>query len=264
MERYVISGGRPGYERLLLLARNRWPDTRDLLARAGVGAGMRCVDVGCGGGEVTIELARLAAPGGVAIGIDMDEVKLALAREAAAERGVTNVEFRALNVNDWDEQLSYDVVYSRFLLQHVNRPVDLLRRMWAAVSPSGVIIVEDSDHDGLYCHPPNDGFTFFKRAFCETLDRAGGDHLTGRKLYSYFVNVGIPDPQVSVVQPLHIAGEGKILSLVTLDATSAAILELGVATQDELNVAREHLASFTSDPHSLIAGPRNFQVWARR
>src|SRR6185437_8663648 len=118
MERYVIRGGRAGYERLQLLARDRWPDTRALLTRAGVGAGMRCIDLGCGGGEVTFELARLVAPDGTVIGVDMDEIMLGLARDVAAERGITNVEFRALNVNAWDEPATYDVVFSRFLLQH--------------------------------------------------------------------------------------------------------------------------------------------------
>lgn len=47
--RYVIRGGRAGYDRLLLLARESWPDTAALFSRAGIGAGMTCVDLGCGG-----------------------------------------------------------------------------------------------------------------------------------------------------------------------------------------------------------------------
>ena len=144
MERYVIGGGQAGYDRLQVLSRDRWPTTRALFARAGVGAGMRCVDLGCGGGEVTFELATLVVPEGAVVGVDMDEVKLALAREAAAARGITNVEFRALNVNAWDEPATYDFVYCRFLLQHLRQPVALLRRMWAAVRPGGVIAVEDA------------------------------------------------------------------------------------------------------------------------
>jgi ubiquinone/menaquinone biosynthesis C-methylase UbiE len=100
VERYVIRGGQAGYERLLLLARDRWPDTAALFARAGLSPGMTCVDLGCGGGEVTFEIARLVAPRGSAVGVDMDEIKLDLARQAAAARGLGNVEFRALNVND--------------------------------------------------------------------------------------------------------------------------------------------------------------------
>ena len=96
-------------------------------------SGMRCLDLGCGGGEVTFDLALLAGPAGSVTGVDMDADKLALARKSAQERGIANVGFRSGNVNDWDEPDTYDFVYCRFLLQHLARPVDLLRRMWAAV-----------------------------------------------------------------------------------------------------------------------------------
>lgn len=104
---------------------------------------MRCLDLCCGGGQVTLEIARLVAPAGSAVGVDMDEIKLALARQTAADDGLVNVEFRQLDVGQWDEPDSYDAVYSRFLLQHLDAPVDLLRRMWAAVRPRGVLIVEE-------------------------------------------------------------------------------------------------------------------------
>jgi 2-polyprenyl-3-methyl-5-hydroxy-6-metoxy-1,4-benzoquinol methylase len=96
VERYVIRGGKEGYERLLLLSRDRWPDTAALLERPGLARGMRCVDLGCGGGAVTMEIARLVAPVGSVAGVDMDEIKLGLARQAAAARGLGNVEFRPL------------------------------------------------------------------------------------------------------------------------------------------------------------------------
>ena len=75
MERYVLRGGRWGYERLQLLARVRRADTAELLRRAGLRPGLRCLDLGCGGGEVTFELARLAGPSGSVVGIDLDEVR---------------------------------------------------------------------------------------------------------------------------------------------------------------------------------------------
>ena len=119
MERYVLRGGRWGYERLQMLARVRRADTLELLRRVGLRPGMRCLDLGCGGGEVTFEIAQLVRPGGSVVGIDMDEVKLALARKAADEQDLSNVEFRAANVNDWAEPDAYDLVYGRFLLQRL-------------------------------------------------------------------------------------------------------------------------------------------------
>jgi len=260
---YVLRGGQPGYDRLLLLARERWADTRALLERAGISPGMRCIDIGCGGGEVTMEIARMVAPGGTVLGVDMDEVKLALARQAAAERGLGNVEFTALDVGDWDEPSGYDAVYTRFLLHHLSQVDSLLRRMWAALSEGGVLVVEDADFDGWCCDPPNEGFELFLDAYQRVLARRGGDHATGRKLYRSFLAAGIPHPEIKLVQPVH-RGEAKTLAWSTLDATADAIVSEGIATRDQITAALGSLRGFTDDPSTLICGPRVFQLWSRR
>jgi ubiquinone/menaquinone biosynthesis C-methylase UbiE len=264
MERYVIRGGQEGYDRLLVLHRERWPDSLSLLTRAGIEPGMECMDLGCGGGEVTLELATMVAPNGRAIGIDMDPVKLELGRQAARDRGITNVNFTRLNANEWDEPGSYNPVYSRFLLQHLSRPLDLLERMWNAVRPGGLLIVEDADHDGWYCHPPNRGFEFFVRTFNKAIDQSGGDHTFGRKLYESFLRIGVPDPVVSLVQSARASGEAKQIPWLTLRATKDAIVSEGIATSDEVDRALDDLARFAENPSSLIGAPRFFQVWSRR
>jgi SAM-dependent methyltransferase len=263
MTGYVLSGGRPGYDRLAVLARDRWPDTRALLGRAGLSAGMRCIDVGCGGGAVTLEMARLVAPGGTVVGVDADEVKIGLARQVAAERQLGNVEFLALDVRDWAEPGGFDVVYSRFLLQHLSEPASLLRRMWAAVAGDGVLIVEDADFDGWCCDPPNEGLDFFLGSYRRVLARRGGDHAIGRKLRRYFLAAEIPDPQVRLVQPVH-QGEARTLAWSTLQAVGDAILAERLATADELAAALASLRQLTDDPDALICGPRVFQLWSRR
>ena len=61
-------------------ASKRWPatgaDTAALLSRASISAGMRCVDLGCGGGAVTLEIAALVGLSGRVTGVDFDEIKL--------------------------------------------------------------------------------------------------------------------------------------------------------------------------------------------
>jgi 2-polyprenyl-3-methyl-5-hydroxy-6-metoxy-1,4-benzoquinol methylase len=263
-ERYVIRGGREGYDRLLVLARKRWPDTLALFQRAGLAAGMKCLDVGCGGGAVSLEMARLVTPGGVVVGVDMDGVKLALARQAAAERHIRNVEFRELNVNDWNEPDAYDAVFSRALLQHLSQPVDLLRRMWAGVRPGGLLIVEDADFDGWCCDPPNAAFDFFVRTFKEVAQRNGGDATLGRKLHRYFLQAGIPASHFSVVQSVHASGEEKTLPLSTLQLSGEAIISAGIADREEIDRALASLGEFINDPGTVVSGPRMFQAWARR
>jgi ubiquinone/menaquinone biosynthesis C-methylase UbiE len=264
VERYVLRGGRWGYERLQLLARVRRADTAELLRRAGLRPGLRCLDLGCGGGEVTFELARLAGPSGSVVGIDLDEVELALARKAAAEQDLPNVEFRAANVNDWDEPDAYDLVYSRFLLQHLSQPAELLQRMWAAVRSGGVIAVEDADFGGLFCYPENDGFDFYRRRIPRVFELNGGDAATGRKLYWYFLQAGVPHPEVRLVQGFGATPDGKALTVSTLEAAADAIVTAGLATAEEVAAAIADLAAFAADPATVVSEPRVFQLWARR
>lgn len=263
VERYVIRGGQLGYDRLQILARARWPETAALFGRAGLAPGMSAVDLGCGGGNVTLEIAALVAPASV-VGIDMDDVKLALARDAAATRGLANVRFQAMNLNDWHEDAAYGVVYTRFVLQHLAQPVEMLRRMWEAVRPGGVLIVEDADFDGWACHPSRPEFDFFTRTYAEVIRRAGGDHSIGRKLYAYFLEAAIGKPEIKVIQPVYIEGEAKSLPWTTLDATADLIVAESVASRDEVETALHDLERSTNDPRFLITGPRIFQLWCRR
>jgi SAM-dependent methyltransferase len=263
-DRYVLRGGQQGFNRLILLARARWPDTLSLLQRAGIGPGVRCVDIGCGGGEVTFELARLVGPTGHVTGIERDGVKVELARQAVSERKVPNVDLRQMDAVDWSDPGTHDLVYSRLLLRHLRAPVDLLRRMWAGVRPGGVIAVEDADHDGWCCDPPNAGFDFFVRTYREVLQHNGGDPTIGRKLHRYFSDAGIPSPQLHVAQPVLFDGEAKSLAWTTLEASTEAIAAAGLATRAEIAAQLASLAEFTQDPTTLISGPRFFQAWSRR
>jgi ubiquinone/menaquinone biosynthesis C-methylase UbiE len=264
LARYVIRGGREGYERLQVLQRARWPDTRDLFERVGVTAGMRCVDLGCGGGEVTFELARLVGPSGHVTGIDMDDVKLKLARESKNAQAVRNVELRSVDVAGWNEPGAYDLVYCRFLLEHVSKPVDLLRRMWAAVAPGGAIAVEATDFDAQFCEPPNEAFEQHRRLYCAVAERRGGDPIAGRKMFRYFIDAGVPRPHVRIVQGVDSEGEAKSLALLTFQAVAGAVVEEGLATAEEVEATLAGLEAFTADPQTLLSQPRNFQVWRRR
>jgi ubiquinone/menaquinone biosynthesis C-methylase UbiE len=161
---------------------------------------MRCIDLGCGSGDVTFDIAALIGDGGHVTGLDMDEVKISLAAETAGQQGLTNVRFEVANVNDWQDSPVYDFVYCRFLLQHLRRPLDLLRKMWASVRPGGVLAVEDTDFDGKFCHPPNDAFEFYVRNYVAVIRAHGGDPMIGRKLRAYFAEAGITTPELNLTQ----------------------------------------------------------------
>jgi SAM-dependent methyltransferase len=264
MERYAIRGGRAGYDRLRVLAAVRRDSTLELFRLAGLRSGMRCVDLGCGSGDVTFEMASLTGPGGSAVGIDMDQAKLELAREVAQQRGLVNVSFELVDVNRWQGAAEFDFVYSRFLFQHLAHPVDLLRRMWEAVRPGGMLAVEDSDLEGLFCDPDNDGFKFYVRVVAEVISANGGDPGCARRLVRYFREVGIADPAVRMLQSVNLGGDAKAMPLLTLEAIADSVVSAGLASASDVESAIGELAAFTTDPESTVSDPRIFQVWAGR
>lgn len=264
MDPYAIHDRPGGYERLRALARMAQAPTAALLERAGVGPGMRCLDLGCGGGAVTLELARMVGPDGRVTGIDADAAVLELGRADAAREGYANVEFVAGDVLDALDSASFDIVCCRLLLHHVSRPAELLRRMWDAVAPGGAIVVEDADFDGLFCDPPNDGFELFRQLYPRVVARLGGDAAVGRKLHRYFLDAGIPAPRMSVLQRADVDGEAKRLALWTLEATAEASRAEGLASAEAIDAAVASLAEFTSREGTLISQPRLFQLWSRR
>jgi ubiquinone/menaquinone biosynthesis C-methylase UbiE len=264
LARYVIRGGKEGYERLQVLHRSRWPDTAELFQRVGVGPGMRCLDLGCGGGDVTFELARLVGPTGHVTAVDMDEVKLDLAREAAVARELSNVDLRLANVAEWSEIAAYDLVYCRFLLEHLSEPVNVLRRMWTGVAPGGSIAVEATDFDGQFGEPRNEAFEAHERLYRAVAERRGGDPTAGRKMFRLFLEAGIPHPTIRLVQAVDSEGEAKTLATLTLEAVADAVVEEKIATAEEFDATLAGLEAFVADPETLVAGPRIFQLWRRR
>jgi len=97
---------------------------------------MKCVDVGCGGGDVTRELARRVTPAGRAVGIDRDTTKLAIAREEARDAGVA-VDYREGDVLTLELAPECDVVYVRFVLTHLGDPEAATARMPPACAREG-------------------------------------------------------------------------------------------------------------------------------
>src|SRR5260370_31614254 len=91
---YALRGGKEGKDRLDLLARVMLPTTVQLLDRVGLGRGMKCLDVGCGGGHVTRLMAGIVGPEGRAIRNDTYGTILPLARKDAETAKVANVEFQ--------------------------------------------------------------------------------------------------------------------------------------------------------------------------
>jgi SAM-dependent methyltransferase len=259
---YVIRGGIEGRERLRILARVMAPTTNSLLDRLGDLTGARCLDAGCGGGDVTRELARRAGPGGYAIGVDLDETKLALCRDESA--ALPNVEFRAARIGKDDIAGPFDVVYSRFLLTHLTDPGAALRQFHQVLTAGGLIAIEDIDFSGYVAHPFSAAHRRYADLYRQVVRLRGADPDIGPRLPSLLLQHGFRDVGVSAVQPMGLSGEVKLMAPITVESISEAVVGAGLASQDEMTALARELYADAANPETLAGNPRVVQTWARK
>src|SRR5215471_14751738 len=179
---YVIRGGVEDRERLRLLSAVMGPSTRALLAEVGIATGSACLDLGCGGGDVTFELARALSPGGRVLGVDLDEVTVDMARREAEERHVSNVAFEVQDVVEGEPGEQFDVVYARFLLSHLSDPLGLIDAVHRYTRPDGVVIVEDIDFRGHFAEPACRALQRFVELYTNSVEARGADPNIGPRL----------------------------------------------------------------------------------
>jgi ubiquinone/menaquinone biosynthesis C-methylase UbiE len=117
-----------------------WPLALRMTAVAQVGDAQRVLDVGCGIGDPTLQVAVLVGPHGRVLGIDLVEDMLATARERAVALGLGHVEFRAGDVTSMQlAPQSFDAVLGRWSLIYVADVAGVLRRLREALVPGGWI-----------------------------------------------------------------------------------------------------------------------------
>ena len=209
-------------------------------------------------------VARLVGPSGVVVGIDMDAVKIELAKQDARDQAVDHVEFRSGDAAALDARDEYDAEYAWLLLTHLAEPEATLQRMIAAVKPDGVVIVEDLDHSRSSRTRSVLRWIATSRSTTKSPGDEGAIRRSARNCRGMLRRAGLDDVQLRLTQPIFMAGPAKRINQLTLENVQEAILAEGVTTADEIDAIMTELEAFTEDPDTIVVFPRFFQVFGRR
>jgi SAM-dependent methyltransferase len=146
--------------------------------------GTEVLDVGCGPGTITIDIATRVAPGRV-VGLDAASDAVDAARAAAEADGVTNLDLAVGDVYALDhEDDSFDVVH------HLSDPVAALREMRRVCRPGGVVAARDSVYRAMSWHPADPALDRWLAVYCAVAEANGGDPDAGRLLRSWALDAG--------------------------------------------------------------------------
>jgi 2-polyprenyl-3-methyl-5-hydroxy-6-metoxy-1,4-benzoquinol methylase len=155
-------------------------------------AGLDLLDVGCGPGTLTVDLARRVAPGRV-VAIDAVEAPLAEARRHA-EAADIDIAFEVGDVYALAAAGgSFDVVHAHQVLQHLTDPVAALREMARVTRPGGLIAVRDVDYAATTWFPANTGLERWLDLYDRVARRNEAEPDAGRRLLSWAHAAGLRD-----------------------------------------------------------------------
>lgn len=183
-------------ERLIAQASMFRSATQALLHDAGIGPGMRVLDLGCGVGDVSLLLAEMVGPDGDVVGVDRDPRALALARSRAAD--VSHLSFAECDVREVGVAVPFDAVVGRLVLLYVGDPVSAIRRAADYVRPGGIVAFQDLDFTIM----PSPSWPFSPLlAQCggwidATFRAAGMEMHMGLKYRHLFLRAGLPEPRL--------------------------------------------------------------------
>ncbi|MBO1413362.1 class I SAM-dependent methyltransferase [Streptomyces sp. FH025] len=227
--------------------------------RLGIGAGMRCWEVGAGGPSVPLGLAERVGPSGSVVATDID---------VSWTRGIANgvIEVHTHDVaSDPPPAGSFDLVHARLVLVHVADRAEALRRMVRALKPGGWLLLEDADPalQPLLC-PDESGpeqrlANRLRSGFRTLMAGRGADLSYGRTLPRVLREAGLAGVEADAYFPIT-SPACAVLEDATVRQIRHLLVERGLATDEEIE---RHLAAVASGRLDLATAPM-ISAWGRR
>jgi SAM-dependent methyltransferase len=223
--------------------------------------GLRLLDVGCGPGTLTVDLARHVAPGHV-VGIDVvpGVVAEAEAHAQSSRDGEANVSFLVGDFRDVavPGATGFDVVHAHQVLQHLRDPVGALREMGRLARPGGLVAARDGDFSASVVMPPDPAFDRWLGIYLGVTRRNGAEANAGRNMLSWARAAGFDDVRYSTSTWTFATPEERAwwadlwAERVTASSLAEQAVSYGIATQQELEGIAAAFRRWGATPDAII------------
>lgn len=202
--------------------------------------GSDVLDIGCGPGTITVDIAARVAPGRV-VGIDAANDAIEAAQRAADEAGASNLEVRVADVYALDlPDASFDVVHAHQVLQHLTDPVAALREMRRVCRPGGVVAARDGIYRAMSWFPAAPGLDRWLSLYCEVAEGNGGEPDAGSRLLAWARAAEFREVQCSASAWCYASADERAwwgslwADRITGSRFGDQAVERGLATRDDL------------------------------
>ena len=240
-------------------------------------SGTKVLDVGCGPGPITLDVAKKVNPGSV-VGIDLGNKMIQKARESTENSQVKNVTFQVGDASSLEfSEDTFDVAYSLNMLVFHRDPVKALQEQKRVTKRGGWVLAGIGDWGAQVIYPPCPAWEKVYESFAHLNDPSDENIFLhgnlGREVVALFKKAGFEEIKVEgYVVPAMCVYQGsehfeychKILR-VPLDVEGALsplmkklhekLKGLGVLDEETLLSAQGEVEAWSKDPHAFFAEP---------
>jgi ubiquinone/menaquinone biosynthesis C-methylase UbiE len=242
--------------------------TETLFRRAGLSPGMRVLDIGCGGGDVSMLVAGLVGPSGQVLGIDRSAEAVAAAQRRAAAAGARHVAFAVADLDRFRAEAPFDAMVGRFVLMYLPDPAATLRALLASLRSGGVAAFQEMEMRMARGYPDAPLFERCIDWYASAIECAGFDSAMGGKLFASFRAAGFAAPQAIAATRIEGGPEspGYRLMAENVRTMLPMLVRHGVVTAAEVGVASlaERLRREAVEGGRCLMFPLLIGTWARK
>lgn len=216
--------------------------------------GMRVLDVGCGTGSISKDMARIVGPSGYVIGIDNTERFIESGKQSYFD--VSNLSLVNTDLFDFEPQEKFDLITAARMLQWLKNPIEALLKMKSLLKTGGTISILDYNHNELEWDPePPQSMKEFYRTFLKWRQDAGMNNGIANDLSGYMKKIGMTEIEVINSDELYQRHRSDFTSKVGIwskVASSTQMVQEGYLDNDlRLLAIREYDAWVRNDAISM-------------
>ena len=227
--------------------------TQHFLEDIGLCSGMRVLDVGSGVGDVALMAARMVAPEGKVVGIDLDESALQIARRRADEEELDNLRFETCKFQDYEPANLFDAAVGRCVLLHQHDPVMALAKVKTLVRPGGIVAFQEPWFSRGFSFPAMPLFEEIIGWLHNSVRASGLDADIGLRLAPIFSSASLPSPKLTFEMLVDCSPSSELWQFVadTVRSLSPRLEQLGIVESGQFET--DELAARLSREQANLA-----------
>jgi len=209
--------------------------------------------------DMNVMNAWFALRTGSAVGTEIEESQVAIARANAIKLNLPNVSFKVGSIYSLPfEDESFDAVFISAILGNLQEPLKGIRELHRVLKPGGVIGVKEFDHGGDIAYPIDAGIQKYIELYLRLRRENGHDGEAGRKIGVYLTAAGFREPKLSacyenVSEPEILRGMAQLNIGLLNDGWADEYIRRGWATSQDMDEMSQSWLKFSKTPGALLA-----------